>query len=129
MRTGLTISIDFDGTIVEDNYPLVGKVKLHAVKYIQTLEKEGHVIIINSNREGKYKEDAIKFLKTHKIPFHYFNENDQRLIDKYSNDSRKIGADIYIDDKSLFYKGECWSAIYNAIQERLLKVNLKGGDI
>lgn len=120
MRTGLTLSIDFDGTIVEDTYPDVGQVRPYAIRYLQALEGEGHVIIINSNREGKYKEDAIEFLKQNNIPFHYFNENDQRLIDKYSNDSRKIGADLYIDDKSLFYNGECWSTIYNKIQEYLV---------
>lgn len=125
MRTGITISIDFDGTIVEDNYPFVGEVRKDAVKYIQALEQEGHVIIINSNRENSHKEDAINFLKENNIPFHYFNENDQRLIDKYSNDSRKIGADIYIDDKSLFYKGECWSCIYNEIQVYLLRIHLE----
>ena len=97
----LTIAIDFDGTIVEDNFPAIGTIKEETVEFMEKLKKQGHTIIVWTCREGEELEKAKEFLKKEQIPFDYLNENDQKLINKYDNDCRKVGADFYIDDKAV----------------------------
>ncbi len=42
----LIIAVDFDGTIVEDAYPKIGKPKLFAFETLERLQKEGHRLIL-----------------------------------------------------------------------------------
>ena len=51
------------------------------------------------------------------IKYHYFNENFPHLIDRYGGDTRKISADIYIDDKCLF-DIPTWAVKYGIIRGR-----------
>lgn len=112
----MTIAIDFDGTICEHSFPEVGKLKLHADVYINRLYDEGHKIIINTCRSGKYEGMAQDFLDENKISYHYINSNLPELIRHYGQDCRKISADVYIDDKCLMGLPKTWEEIYNLIQ-------------
>ena len=114
----LVISIDFDGTICELAYPAVGELKKDADTYINILYNEGHTIIINTCRTGKYERLAQHFLDHHGIKYHYINSNCPELIKLYKQDCRKISADIYIDDKCLMGLPETWEEIYNIINKK-----------
>lgn len=95
----LTISIDFDGTIASLNYPKIGV--LMDCKEIINDWYNRHTIIISTCRAGKELEDARQFLDDNGVKYHYLNENSQELIEKYGMDTRKISADVYIDDKNI----------------------------
>ena len=84
--------IDFDGTIVTEEYPKLGKIKPFAKDVINRLREEGHYVIINSCRENEHKEAAERFLIRNDIGYDAFNENLTHLILKYNNDCRKIGG-------------------------------------
>jgi len=106
-RDFLIIAIDFDGTIVEHQFPRIGKLKLGADKYIRKLKKEGHKIIIwtcRNNTESQLGKVATigavkEFLDQKNIPYDAINENVPEM--GFWLQSRKIYADIYIDDKNL----------------------------
>lgn len=98
------IAVDFDGTLCESNYPDVGEIKPeHKVihELVRKLHKNGDVIILWTCRSGKELEAAVSFCRQHNIPIDYVNENDPERVELYGCDSRKISADLYIDDKSL----------------------------
>ena len=97
----MIIAVDFDGTICEDEYPKIGKAKLDIINYLQYAKLSGDKIILWTCREGKDLEDAIKFCKWYGLEFDAVNDNLPENIEKYKNNTRKIFADIYIDDKSL----------------------------
>ena len=113
----MIIAIDFDGTIVKNAYPNIGEILPRAKEVINKLYNEGHIIIINSNRVSKTQGEAEDFLKIKGIKFHYFNTNYPGEIIKWGIDSRKISADVYIDDKSIFTDEINWDEI-----EYLLKI-------
>lgn len=96
----LVIAIDFDGTIVTDKYPDIGYLKRNAKEVINELYDQGHDIIINSCRQGKEEREMVEFLIDNEIKFTAVNENLSYRIEEYGNDCRKIGADVYIDDKA-----------------------------
>ena len=116
MNKKLILSIDFDGTIAELSWPEVGPLRKDADTYINLLYNEGHTIIINTCRTGKYEGLAQDFLEYHGIKYHYINSNEPELIKIYRQDCRKISADIYIDDKCLMGLPDTWEEIYNLIQ-------------
>ncbi|BAI61677.1 conserved hypothetical protein [Methanocella paludicola SANAE] len=94
-------AIDFDGTIVIDKYPGIGEPIPEAIDTIREIKKLGHKIIIWSCRVDPQLSEMRDFLIFNRIPFDHINENCPAKIAYYNNDTRKIGADYYIDDKMI----------------------------
>ena len=94
-----TVAVDFDGTLFVEEYPNIGKPIWDTINYVKSLQDEGIELILNTNREGKILEDAIQACKDVGIEFVAVNENVQWRVDLWGP-SRKVGADLYIDDKA-----------------------------
>ena len=100
LKQSLIIAIDFDGTIVEDAYPAIGKPKLFAFDTLKKLQNEGHRLILWTYRSGKKLEEAVQFCESNGINFYAINASyEDEEID--SEKSRKIHADIFIDDRNV----------------------------
>lgn len=114
-----TIAIDFDGTITrEDNKDCsIGEIKPYAARIINKFYRDGYIVIINTLRNNDI-EDIVKFLKKKRIKFHYLNENEPTRIEYYG-DTRKIAADIYIDDRGLMGIPEDWRDIYAIVRQSI----------
>lgn len=94
-------AIDFDGTLFTENrFPEVGDPIYQNIKYVKNMRDNGVQLILWTNREGKLLEDAVEACKSVGIEFDAINQNLQWRIDLYGNDCRKVGADIYFDDKA-----------------------------
>lgn len=116
----MIIAIDFDGTIVEDRYPEIGKLIGGAREVINKLYDEGYEIIIWSCRARVGKARAIEFLAKNGIKYHRFNESSPANLKQYNNvDTRKVYADLYIDDKGLMKPLPPWSEIYEMVHDRV----------
>lgn len=94
-------AIDFDGTIVLDKYPNIGEPVPKALETIREIKRLGHNVIIWSCRVEPQISEMRKFLIENNVPFDHINENCPAKIAYYKNDTRKIGADYYIDDKMI----------------------------
>ncbi|HET6556682.1 MAG TPA: hydrolase [Prolixibacteraceae bacterium] len=99
-KQSLVIAIDFDGTIVEHRYPFIGRIRPFAFETMEALQIKGHRLILWSNRTGQKLEEAVKFCSSHGIEFYAVNKNYPEEIWE-ENESRKILAHIYIDDRNL----------------------------
>ena len=95
-----TIAVDFDGTIVEDDYPNIGKAKLFAFETLIKLQEKGHRIILWTYRSGKSLDNAIIYCKEKGILFYAINKSfpEEEFEEGYS---RKISADLFIDDRNI----------------------------
>jgi hypothetical protein len=111
--TGIKIAVDFDGTIVEHEYPGIGKEKLFAFRTLKELDKKGARLILWTFRTGKELEDAVEFCRKNGIEFYAVNKNyPEEILDETVG--RKIDADIYIDDKNIGgFPG--WSGVWQMI--------------
>lgn len=109
----IKIAVDFDGTIVEHEYPKIGKEKLFAFQTLKELEKLGARLILWTFRTGKELEEAVEFCRQNGIEFYAVNRNyPEEVFDETV--SRKIDADVYIDDKNLGgFEG--WSAVWQTL--------------
>jgi len=110
----MIIAIDFDGTIIQGKYPAIDGLMPEAKACITKLKDNGHYIIINTCRSGVQLVEAINYLLENGIPFDRVNDNHPEQTRLYSNNSRKIYAHIYVDDKNVFgFAG--WVDVYTEI--------------
>lgn len=109
----MIIAVDFDGTIVEQKYPKLGKEIPFATQTLKMLQNQGHRLILWTYRSGKELSDAIEFCKSKGVEFYAVNKNyPEEVFD--GNISRKIKADMYIDDMN--YGGlPDWGQIFDSI--------------
>ena len=107
------LAIDFDGTIVDNKYPSIGKPKLFAFETLKKLQKKGFVLILWTYRDGEKLEEAVQFCKNHGVEFYAVNRSYPE--EEYSKEiSRKINADIFIDDRNVGgFLG--WGEIYREL--------------
>ena len=118
MNDKIILSVDFDGTLVESDYPNIGNLKPNAKEIINRLYDEGYIILINTCRSGIYEGDCYKFLNENGIKYHYINSNLPSQIEYFGQDCRKISANLYIDDKNLLGIPDDWNEIYELIQKK-----------
>lgn len=112
----MIIAVDFDGTIVKHKYPAIGKEIPYAIKTLNLFKEKGHKLILWTYRHGKELEKAIEYCGKKGLVFDAVNGNFEG--EEYDNTySRKIYADIYIDDRNILGIPD-WEEIYKIITER-----------
>lgn len=94
----MEIAVDFDGTVVEHEYPNVGKDVPNAVNVLNKLIKKGHNLILYTMRSGSHLEDAKQWYLTRGIPLYGIQYNPTQANWTSSN---KCYAHLYIDDAAL----------------------------
>ncbi|MCZ4695203.1 hydrolase [Ancylomarina euxinus] len=110
----MIIAVDFDGTIVEHRYPDLGKEIPFAIESLKLIQEQGHQLILWTYRAGKELDAAVEFCKENGLEFYAVNKNyPEEIFD--DSISRKINADIYIDDRN-FGGLPSWGEIYMHIQ-------------
>jgi len=114
MEGPLKIAVDFDGTIVEHKYPEIGKEVIFALQTLRTLQEQGHQLILWTYRSGKELDDAVEYCRRNGIEFYAINASypEEEFDEDY--DSRKIDADIFIDDRNIGGLPP-WGEIYQMI--------------
>lgn len=110
----MKIAVDFDGTIVEHRYPEIGKEIIFALKTLRALQEQGHQLILWTYRSGKELDDAVEYCRRNGIEFYAVNSSypEEEFDEDY--DSRKIDADIFIDDRNIGGLPP-WGEIYQMI--------------
>lgn len=91
------IGIDFDGTIVEHEYPKIGAPIKGAIETMKKLQQAGHKIILWTMRSGKELQEAVDYLAHNDIHPWGINKNP----DQNWSTSPKAYCHIYIDDAAL----------------------------
>lgn len=111
----MTIAVDFDGTIVEHEYPKIGKPIPFAIDVLKKLQyEEHHMLILWTVREGTLLDEAVEYCKNKGLEFYAVNKNfPEETLEP--GISRKIVADIYIDDRNLGGIPD-WGLIYRMIK-------------
>lgn len=110
----LKIAVDFDGTIVEHRYPEIGKEIMFAFETLKALQKQKHQLILWTYRSGKELDEAVEYCRENGVEFYAINKSyPEEEFDEYYA-SRKIEADIFIDDRNIGGLPS-WGEIYQMI--------------
>lgn len=102
----MTIILDFDGTVVTNEFPLVG-LPIGAEPVLKRLVERGHKLVLftaradDPNNEffpGNFLSDAIWWFRERNIPLYGVNNNPDNDVLGYT---RKVTGDLIIDDLAL----------------------------
>ncbi len=109
----MIIAVDFDGTIVEHEYPRIGKPIPFAIETLLQLQEDGHILVMWTVREGKLLQDAVDYCASKGLKFYAANKN--HPDEDVSQSARKLTSDMFIDDRNLGGLPD-WGVIYHAIK-------------
>lgn len=115
-QNSLVIAVDFDGTIVESAYPKIGKPIIFAFESLKALQKDGHRLILWTYRTGSLLEEAVAFCKQNGVEFYAVNKSFAEETFDLNKISRKILADVFIDDRNIGGMMD-WGKMYQIISQ------------
>lgn len=99
----LIIAVDFDETLSFGNFPYTGVPNTELIELLKNLSDNGDELILWTCRHGNALSNAVDFCNKHGLHFAAINDDCPRMIKRWGDDrSRKINADIYIDDRAGF---------------------------
>ncbi len=101
----MRIYLDFDGTVVEHNFPAIGAENPNAIKVISLLQKAGHDLVLNTYRADidlSYVNEALNFLNSHPNLFKQIETFLPKKLDPkgFNLVNAKACNQLYIDDVS-----------------------------
>jgi hypothetical protein len=119
----IKIAVDFDGTIVEHRYPAIGETKLFAFETLKEFQNRGFLLVLWTFRTGRELDEAVEFCRNNGVEFYAINKSyPEEVFDESS--SRKIDADIFIDDRNLGgFPG--WSEVWQVMFPESMLVELE----
>ena len=112
----MRIAVDFDGTIVEHEYPAIGREIPFATDTLRMLIAERHRLILWTVREGKLLDEAVEWCRQRGVEFYAVNRDYPEEEDFHENFSRKLKVDLFIDDRNVGGMPD-WGTIYRMIKE------------
>ncbi len=112
----MLIAVDFDGTIVQHEYPKIGKEIPFAIETLKKLQSEfHHLLVLWTMRDGKELEEAVEFCRARGLEFYAINASYPEEVFEPGM-SRKVNADLFIDDRGLGGLPD-WGVIYRMIAD------------
>lgn len=100
----MIIAVDFDGTIVTNKYPEIGEPDYKIISELLSHKLNGDKIILWTCRNGEKLQRAVEFCIDLGLRFDAINENLDEIKVVWGNDTRKVYADEYWDDKAKYKK-------------------------
>ena len=92
----MIIAVDFDGTIMKDGRP-----NIPLIQRLKSEQRRGTTVILWTCRQGGSLNEALAFMRGYGFLPNYINANAPEVIARFGGDTRKVYADVYIDDKAV----------------------------
>ena len=101
----MIIAVDFDGTLCENRWPDIGQSNDKLINKLINLQLAGHEVILWTMRTHVITEsgrdllqEAVDWCIAKGLVFDGINKPSPENVMQFGDNSRKIYADIYIDD-------------------------------
>lgn len=101
----MIMAVDFDGTLCESDYPQIGAPKKAIIDTLIYTKSKGDKLILWTCRSNERLAEAVAWCESKGLTFDAINENLPEIKESFGGDQRKVYADYYIDDRSLFVPG------------------------
>lgn len=95
------LAVDFDGTLVSNEFPKIGKPDWVVSGAVKAYQQAGWKIILWTCRTDEMLQEAVDFCgNVLGIEFDAVNQNLPEVQKFYGGDTRKVFANMYLDDRS-----------------------------
>ena len=98
------IAVDFDGTLCENEYPNIGAPKDNVITAVKQYHNFGWKIVLWTCRNGNQLLEAIEWCEEHGLKFDAVNCNIPEVQQEFGGDTRKVFANVYLDDRNVLLK-------------------------
>ena len=104
----MTIYLDFDGTVVEHQYPSIGRENFGCFPVIKRLMEAGHKVILNTYRANLDKESlekALAFINLHyihELPYEITATTEKHQPPPWNWSMHHETGVMYIDDQATY---------------------------
>ena len=95
------IAVDFDGTLVTDEFPEIGEINHSIWEKILSAQESGSKIILWTSRDNERLKQAVEFCAERGLHFDAINDNLDECKVLFNNNTRKVYANEYWDDKAV----------------------------
>lgn len=95
------IAVDFDGTLCRNKWPDIGEANELAIEQLLERQKNGDKLILWTCREGETLKAALMWCLARGLRFDAVNDNLPENQEHFGNNSRKVWANEYWDDKNV----------------------------
>lgn len=121
----MIIAVDFDGILCKNEFPNIGSPNYKMISMVRQLIDAGHEVVLWTSRTDNELVAAVEWCKDRGLHFTSVNENVpsnlQKYKDKYPNGTRKVYADVYVDDHNPEFIGFCRDYSYKLAIERTIE--------
>ena len=126
----MVIAVDFDGTVVENRYPAIGRELPFATETLRMLAREGHRLVLWTCREGQLLDEAVAWCRERGVEFWAVNRDyPEETQQTNPHWTRKLKADLFIDDRQVGGLPD-WGVIYEmATQKSQNQRSTAGGKV
>lgn len=127
----MIIAVDFDGILCENKFPDIGKPHYEVISLVRELIDIGHEVVLWTTRNGEELTAAVDWCGDRGLHFCNINgpasSNMKKYKGVYEKESRKIYADIYIDDHNVEFVGR--NGDVKVGEKQLLNILRKGVEV
>lgn len=92
----MIIAVDYDGTL-----DINGTLNEQLIGFLKAKQAMGNTVILWTCRDGRSLQEAVTNLAKAGLRPNYVNANCPQAVKMLGHDSRKVYADIYIDDRGV----------------------------
>ena len=93
-------AVDFDGTLCDNRWPNIGEPHNEMIQILKLAQSSGVKLILWTCREGDLLRPALDWCANQGLLFDAVNDNLPDRVEAYGRSPRKVGADLYIDDRA-----------------------------
>jgi len=108
-------AVDFDGTLCDNRWPQIGDPHAEMIQILKLAQASGVQLILWTCREGDLLRQAVDWCAGQGLIFAAVNDNLPDRVASYEHNPRKVGADLYIDDRAFPGVGEGWKDLCQLI--------------
>lgn len=95
------LAVDFDGTLVSNKFPEIGEPDWIISGAVKAYREMGWKLILWTCRTDKMLQNAVDFCRNVlNLEFDAVNQNLPEVQEFYGGDTRKVYANMYLDDRS-----------------------------
>jgi hypothetical protein len=106
MSSTKIIAVDFDGCLAENEYPNIGAPILRTIEKLRAEQEAGARVILWTCRRDNEVKAAVRWCEDRGIRIDAVNENLPEMIEFFGEDTRKVFANEYWDDRAVVMKAE-----------------------
>lgn len=119
----MIVAVDFDGVLCRDEFPEIGAPNYRMISLVREIADAGHEVVLWTSRADDRLVEAVHWCEDRGLHFCAVNDNAPsnraQYEGLYPNGTRKVHADVYMDDKDARFRLTVAEKGYNAALDYL----------